>query len=140
MVTARLESGLRVAITNGRHNWFVDEPIDVGGGDQGPTPYELLVGSLAACTAITLRLYANLKGIDLESITAEYTFDRVHIADCAECESSDSGRIERIRSRIVIGGSFTAEQQKRISDIASRCPVHKSLTHGIQIFDTVVFE
>jgi uncharacterized OsmC-like protein len=139
-ITARLESGVRVAITNGRQEWFADEPAEVGGGDAGPNPYEMLAGSLAACTAITLRLYARHKGIDLQSIVAEYSYDRVHVDDCSECASTDSGMIERMRSRIVIGGTYTEEQRKRIAEIAARCPVHKTLTHGIRIFDEVIFQ
>ena len=139
-VTARLDVGVRVEISNGRHHWFADELSDVGGGDTGPNPYEMLAGSLAACTVITLRLYAGHKGIDLESVTAEYSFDRVHADDCSECVSDESGMIERMRSRITIGGTFTDEQRKRLTEIAARCPVHKSLVHGIRIFDEVLFE
>ena len=139
-VTARLGKGLRVDITNGRHEWSADEPAESGGDDTGPTPYEMLAGSLAACTALTLRLYAAHKGIALESITAEYSFDRIHADDCNECTSADKGMIERMRARITIGGDFTESERKRISEIAGRCPVHKSLAHGIRIFDEVVFE
>ena len=139
-VTARLGKGVRVVITNGRHEWMVDEPIDLGGDDLGPTPYEMLAGSLAACTAVTLRLYAAHKGIALESVTAEYSFDRVHTIDCRECDSADSGMIERMRARITIGGTFTEAERKRLTEIAARCPVHKTLTHGMRIFDEVAFE
>jgi putative redox protein len=139
-VTARLGKGVRVAISNGRHEWMSDEPVDAGGDDLGPTPYEMLAGSLAACTALTLRLYAAHKGIALESVTAEYSFDRVHAVDCEECTSADSGMIERMRARITIGGTFTEPERKRLAEIAARCPVHKTLTHGIRIFDEVIFE
>lgn len=138
-ITAILESGTRVSVSAGKHSWYADEPADLGGTDEGPTPYELLLGSLAACTTLTLRLYANHKGIDLRWIKAEYEFDRVHAKDCEECENPDSGKIERVRAQVTIGGTFDEEQRKRLEQIVGRCPVHKTLTHGMQIFDRVEF-
>ncbi len=139
-ITASIGPGTTIAITNGRHSWKADEPLQEGGTDVGPTPYELLVGSLAACTAVTLRLYANHKGIPLDYVRAEYAFDRVHAEDCDECDKEREGLIERIRSRVTIGGRFDDAQRKRLEQIVSRCPVHKTLTQGTAIFDSVTFE
>ncbi|MCP4204299.1 MAG: hypothetical protein GY769_20480 [bacterium] len=100
----------------------------------------MLVGSLAACTAITLRWYANHKRIELEGVDVALEFDRVHADDCAECDQETGGLIERIRSRVTIRGSFDEAQRARLTQIAGRCPVHKILTHGVQIFDSVSFE
>lgn len=138
-LTAFLEQGTKVAISTERHHWFSDEPLPEG-TDEGPTPYELLLGGLAACTTLTLRLYANHKGIELRWVRAEYEFDRVHLRDCEECESEDEGMIERVRAHVTIGGSFTPAQRERLTQIVGRCPVHKTLSKGMKIFDNVEFE
>ncbi len=138
-ISAYLDNGTRVAITNNRHTWYGDEPIADGGGDEGPTPYELLIGGLAACTALTLRLYARHKGINLAWVRMEYQFDRVHAQDCEQCEEEDAGLIERVQASVTLGGTFDDGERKRLEQIVGRCPVHKTLTHGIRIFDTVAF-
>ncbi len=138
-ITAFLETGTKVSVRTDRHSWFADEPTAEGGTDEGPTPYELLLGSLAACTALTVRYYARFKGIDLRWIKAEYEFDRVHARDCEECENPDSGMIERVTAYVTVGGVFDAGQQDRLQQIIGRCPVHKTLAHGVRIFDNVRF-
>ena len=71
-ITATLLSGTVVDLTNGRHTWSADEPIEVRGTDTGPNPYELLLSSLAACTCITVALYCRHKRLALDSVTASY--------------------------------------------------------------------
>lgn len=139
VVKARLGSGLRVEITSRHFTFLADEPPSVGGGDQGPSPYELLAGSLAACTATTLRLYADHKGIALDGVDIEVEFDRVHATDCLECEAAEGGLIERLRTQIRLHGSFDEAQKKRLVQVAQRCPVHKTLAKGVQIFDSISF-
>lgn len=138
-ITAELITGTRVEISNGRHSWRADEPPDAGGQDTGPTPYELLMGALAACTCITLALYARHKKIALKSVSASYDFDRIHADDCADCEDEAKGFIERIQSRIRITGDFDAAQRTRLAQVATRCPVHKTLANGLKISDDVQF-
>jgi putative redox protein len=138
-ITALLQEGTRVEISTDRHRWYADEPLDQHGSDTGPTPYELLLGSLAACTTLTLRLYARHKGIDLDWIKAEYTFDRIHADDCDECEEPGTGMIERVKSYVTIGGIFDDTQRERLDQIVRRCPVHKTLTNGMKILDHVIF-
>lgn len=138
-ITAELTSGTRVAISNGRHSWRADEPEHDGGQDTGPTPYELLIGSLAACTCITLALYARHKKIALKAVTASYEFDRIHADDCADCDDDDKGFIERIASHVRIAGDFDDAQKQRLAQVAQRCPVHKTLARGVKITDDVQF-
>jgi len=138
-VTAQLTSGTRVSLSNGRHQWLADEPPQANGTDTGPTPYELLLGALASCTCITLSLYAAHKGIVIDSMTASYDFARVHADDCKECDDDAKGFIDHISSRIRIDGTFDDAQRKRLAQIAERCPVHKTLTKGVVIADTVTF-
>jgi putative redox protein len=139
-ITATLKNGTRVEVTNYRHTWYADEPLNQHGTDTGPTPYEMLLGSLAACTVITLQHYARHKGILLDSIRADYEFDRIHAEDCDECEETEKGLIERVRTHVTIAGEFDEAQRIRLEQIVARCPVHKTLTHGMKILDHVTFE
>ncbi len=139
-VTARLGPGMKTTLTARQFTWSADEPLAGGGTDQGPTPYEIMIGGLAACTAITLRWYADRKGLGLAGVDVALHYDRVHADDCAECESETGGLIERIRSQVTIHGDFDEAQRKRLAQIVERCPVHKTLTRGVQIFDSVSFE
>ena len=88
---------------------------------------------------MTLRIYADYKGIDLTGVDVTLEFDRVHADDCLECDDSKKGRIERIQTDVKIHGSFDDAQRKRLGQVASRCPVHKTLAHGVEIFDSVSF-
>jgi putative redox protein len=137
-VTAELRENYQVDLSNGRHTWRADEPVDVGGDDTGPNPYDLLLGALASCTTITLALYAKRKGIDLRSVSAEYSYDRVHADDCEVCEDWHEGLVDRVTSRIFIDGSFDDQTRQRLQEVAVRCPVHKTLAAGM-VFDEVVF-
>ena len=139
-VVARLGRGTAVEIRARRLRWLSDEPIPAGGTDEGPTPYELLLGSLAGCIAITLRLYAIHKTIDLTAVDVGLTYDRVHADDCAECDERADGWIDRIQTRVTLEGTFTDAERKRLEQVAQRCPVHKTLEGGVQIFDSVSFQ
>ena len=138
-ITAKLTSGMAVVLSNGRHEWQADEPTDAGGTDTGPNPYELLLGSLAACTCITISGYCQHKGLALQSVSATYDFSRVHADDCKDCDMPDKGFIERITSNVHIEGDFDEAQRKRLARIAERCPVHKTLAHGVAFEDNATF-
>ena len=138
-ITAKLTSGMIVELSNGRHNWRADEPLGAGGTDTGPNPYELLLGSLAACTCITISWYCQHKKIPLESVSTSYDFSRVHADDCKDCDIPDKGFIEKITSNVHIEGDFDEAQRKRLAQIAQRCPVHKTLAHGVQFEDNASF-
>ena len=139
-VTAELREGTAVALHARQFSWRGDEPRGAGGTDTGPTPYEILLGGLAACIAVTLRLYANHKGIALAGVDVKLEFDRVHADDCVDCDERADGWIERIESEVMIRGSFDDAQRARLTQVAQRCPVHKTLANGVQIFDSVAFE
>lgn len=137
-VLATLDGGLRVDLSNGRHEWRADEPPIKNGEDTGPAPYELLLGSLAACTLITLAMYARHKGIEVSSVSARYEFDRVPAEECAGCEA-ETGKVERIQSQIRIEGNLDESQRARLRQIVQRCPVHRTLESGLHIDDAVDF-
>ena len=138
-ITASLTTGTVVHISNGRHEWTGDEPIAAGGTDTGPDPYELLLGSLAACTCVTIALYCRHKELALESVTTHYEFSRIHADDCLHCDEPNEGLIEHITSNVHIEGDFNEAQRKRLAQIAQRCPVHKTLANGVQFEDHASF-
>ena len=138
-ITAILNSGMVVKISNGRHDWAADEPLAAGGTDSGPNPYELLLGSLAACTCVTLSWYCQYKKIPFHSIVTSYEFARVHAEDCKDCDIPDKGFIEEITSNVHIEGDFDEAQQKRLAQIVGRCPVHKTLARGVKLVDNTTF-
>ena len=138
-VTAKLTTGTIVQLSNGRHEWTGDEPLAAGGTDTGPDPYELLLGSLAACTCTTIALYCKHKALSLESVTTDYEFSRVHADDCIDCDEPKKGFMEQITSNVHIEGDFNDAQRKRLAQIAQRCPVHKTLANGVQFEDHASF-
>lgn len=135
-VLVRSTAGLRHEITAGRHRLVADEPAEAGGTDSGPDPYALLLAALGACTAMTLRLYAQRKRWPLEDVTVELEHSKVHAKDCAECEA-DGGFIDRVQRRIRLRGALDAVQVARLAEIARRCPVHKTLVAGLRVADDV---
>jgi putative redox protein len=137
-ITADLSDGYVVLLGNGTHEWTADEPSDIGGTDTGPTPYELLLGALGACTVITISMYAKRKGISVDHVSARYTYDKVHADDCDLCEEDAIGWLDRVTAQIFIDGEFTDEQRVRLSEIAQRCPVHKTLEKGIHFEEEVI--
>ena len=133
-VVARNEAGkgfLTEILASG-HYLVADEPKDVGGTDIGGTPYDLLVASLGACTAMTLRMYANHKGIDLQEVKVHLTREKRHAPD-AEDPENHATQIEFIDREIEFSGKLTAEQKERLLQIADKCPVHKTLTNGLTV-------
>ncbi len=116
----------------GRHVIHTDEPLDAGGLDTGLSPYDLLCASLGACTAMTLRSYADLKGIALERVGVELTHQKIHAADCAECETRE-GKIDRIDRLITLEGDLGPQQRATLLEIADKCPVHRTLHSEVLI-------
>lgn len=110
----------------GRHVLAADEPADVGGDDTGPGPYDLLSAALGACTSMTVRMYAERKSWPLERVTVRLHHEKVHAADCADCEN-EVRKIDRIERRIRIEGALDAGQRQRLLEIADKCPVHQTL-------------
>jgi uncharacterized OsmC-like protein/alpha-beta hydrolase superfamily lysophospholipase len=119
-------------VTVGPHRFLADEPVDVGGLGSGPGPYDLLLAGLGACTAMTLRLYAERKALPLERVTVELTHDRIHAADCENCETKE-GMIDHIERAITLHGNLDDEKRRRLLEIADKCPVHRTLTSEVDI-------
>jgi len=119
-------------ILAGTHRLVADEPVTAGGLDSGPGPYDLLLAALGACTSMTLRLYAERKGLPLTRVEVKLRHGRIHAADCAECETKE-GMLDRIECAITLEGDLDASQRARLMEIADKCPVHRTLTSEIDI-------
>jgi putative redox protein len=131
-IVARNTKNYRVDVNTGTHTVVLDEPSSAGGTDAGPDPYDLLVAALGGCTSITLRMYAERKQWPLEDVTVELRHSRSHAADERECEDRPV-RLDQIDVSITLDGPLTAEQRARLLEIASRCPLHHTLTAGLRI-------
>ena len=125
-VTVISEFKFGVQVVAGHHRLTADEPVAVGGGDTGPSPYELLLASLGACTSITLRMYAGRKEWELGKITVGLRFTR------------DAEHKERIDRRMSFSKLLTTEQKARLVEIAGKTPVTRTLSQGVAIETTIV--
>ena len=136
-VVARTEiGGFTTDIQAGPHHLVADEPASVGGSNLGPSPYGLLSAALAACTTMTLKMYASLKKLDLRSVSVKVTHEKVHATDCADCES-DGGKVDTFHRELSIEGDLTDEQTQRLLEIADKCPVHKTLHGEVKVRTTL---
>jgi putative redox protein len=131
-IIARSGQNLKVEITDGRHLLVADEPTPIG-DDAGPSPYDLLLAALAACTVMTLHMYARRKGWPLASVEARLNTRKVHAADFETCEDNPNARIDLIERELVLRGELDDEQRARLIEIADKCPVHRSLTGEIVV-------
>lgn len=125
-------SGFRVDISARGHTIVADEPASLGGGDAGPTPYDLLAASLGACIAMTLRIHADRRGWPLEGVTVRLAHSRVHEKDCEDCDARKVG-VDQLARSIELAGTLTDEQLAGLLRIADRCPVGQTLTRGVRI-------
>jgi uncharacterized OsmC-like protein/pimeloyl-ACP methyl ester carboxylesterase len=123
---------LQQEIMSGPHRFLADEPVKAGGLDSGPGPYDLLLASLGACTSMTLRLYADNKKLPLQRVSVRLTHNKIHAEDCLNCETKE-GMIDRIDRNITLEGTLSADERKRLMEIADKCPVHRTLESEIEI-------
>ena len=124
-------------IRAGRHLLVADEPVAVGGEDAGPGPYDYLLAALGACTSMTMRLYAERKGISADRFSIRLSHRRIDAEDCTDCDTKD-GDIGEITRDITIAGDVTGAERARLMEIADRCPVHQTLSHEIKIRSSLV--
>lgn len=117
-------------ITAGGHRLQADEPVSAGGDNSGPSPYDLLLAGLGACTSMTLRMYADQKQWPLERVTVRLKHEKIHARDCSECETRE-GKIDRIEREIEIAGDLDDGQRARLLEIANKCPVHRTLNSEV---------
>jgi putative redox protein len=109
------------------HHWLADEPLEAGGGNQGPSPTQLLLSSLGACTAITVRMFAARKGWPLTGAEVHLEFN----PEGSPAEGTD------IRRTLTLQGNLSPEQRERLLDVANKCPLHKVLTGRIRVHSSL---
>ncbi|TDO21046.1 OsmC family protein [Pedobacter duraquae] len=125
-VTELDRSTYKTKIFSGGHMIYADEPESMGGTDEGMNPYALILASLGSCTAITIRMYADRKNIQLEAIRVDLVFNGVS----AEYTQPS------ITRNLTLIGDLTSDERVKLLNIADKCPIHKLLEHPVTIITT----
>jgi uncharacterized OsmC-like protein len=125
-------TGFKQTIEAGGVHLVADEPTELGGTNDGPTPYDYLLTALGSCTSMTVGLYARKHGFPLTDVTVRLKHERIHETDCEEC-AEHPRRIERITITLELAGALSDEQRARLREVAGRCPVHQTLTSKLDI-------
>jgi uncharacterized OsmC-like protein/alpha/beta superfamily hydrolase len=115
-----------------RHRLYADEPAAMGGTDTGPSPYDLLMAGLGACTNMTIRMYAEHKKLPLESVSVTLRHGKIHARDCESCETRE-GKVDRIDRELTITGPLDEAARQKLLEIANKCPVHRTLHSEVWI-------
>lgn len=132
------EDNFTTSLQTKNHSFLADEPVDFGGDDFGPSPYDYLSASIAACTTMTLKLYAQRKKWDLQEVYVYITHSKKH-SDELSLDIEKPGRIDHISKKLKFVGNLDESQLQRLKDIASKCPVHKTVA-GEVYFDTELLD
>lgn len=133
-----IEDNFTTTIQTKNHAFTADEPTDIGGNDFGPSPYEYLNAALAACTVMTLKMYAERKKWDLEEVFVYISHSRKHSEDL-KVKVDKPKYLDHISKKLKFVGNLDQEQKKRLKEIASRCPVHKTIASEV-VFETNIIE
>jgi uncharacterized OsmC-like protein len=140
VVTASLKNKFQTQIYMENHEIGADEPLSAGGDDTGPNPYDLMLASLAACTAMTIRWYADRKKLDISLCEVTLEYDRIHAKDCEGCDQAEPmKRIEHVKRTVEIQGRLSDEEKEKLLSIPGKCPVSRTLKNGIVIEDEVKY-
>ncbi|MCC8359222.1 bifunctional alpha/beta hydrolase/OsmC family protein [Salinimicrobium sediminilitoris] len=126
------EEGFTTQMRAGKHYFTADEPKSFGGEDFGPSPYELLSAGLAACTSMTIQMYARRKKWPLLNVETHVDHQKSHAEDCENCERN-TAKIDVFAREIVLEGNLDEQQQQKLLEIADKCPVHRTLSNKVKI-------
>ena len=136
-VTARTGTeGFRTELFANGFPLVADEPVEYGGDNSGPSPYEYLLAALGACTGMTLRMYARKKRWPLEDVVVRLSHQKVHAEDCSDCDENER-QIDSIERELEFHGELDDIQRQRLLEIAGQCPVHRTLTGAVRIETSV---
>ncbi len=130
--------GFRTELNAASHRLIADEPVGLGGTDQGPSPYGLLSAALASCTAMTLHMYAKAKKWPLQEIRVLVRHNKAHEKDCEECETNPHAMVDRLERSIRIEGDLSDDIRARLLQIADKCPLHRTLQASVRVETTLV--
>ncbi|MDZ7808171.1 MAG: OsmC family protein [Gracilimonas sp.] len=131
------EETYKTTLTAGKHELIADEPKSVKGGtDAGPDPYDYLLMGLGSCTLMTVKMYAERKGWELDDIYLELRHNKRHGEDCAECDNPKS-KLDHIEKELIVKGDLSQEQLDKLLEISKKCPVHRTLMSDITIESTL---
>lgn len=114
----------QLEVRAGQHVFLADEPASMGGDDRGPAPFDFLLTALGACTAMTLRMYAERKGLPLRQVSVRLRHEKLDI---------DGVRRDRIDRQIVLDGELSPAERQRLLEIAEKCPIHRTLSQPVLI-------
>lgn len=137
VVGETLENSFAQTIVAGGHALRADEPVSIGGGNTGPSPYDLLLSGLGACTSMTVRMYANRKKWPLERVVVRLRHNKIHAEDCDACETKE-GKIDQIERSLELTGDLDDGQRAKLLEIADKCPVHRTLENEVRVETTLV--
>jgi len=132
-----LEDNFTTSIQTKKHSFIADEPENIGGDDFGPSPYDFLSAGLAACTVMTLKLYAERKKWDLQEVFVYITYSKKH-RDDLDIDADKPTRFDHLQKKLKFIGNLDEKQKQRLKEIAAKCPVHKTLQSKIIIETEIV--
>jgi putative redox protein len=138
-LVAELDHKFQQEIFTDHHHWYADEPTKMGGQNSGPDPYEHLLAALGACTAMTIRMYANLKKLPLEHVEVSLSHERNYLEDASKTENLNS-KIEALIRKVQLIGPLSDAEKTRLLEIADRCPVHRTLHNNPHVVTTLIDE
>ncbi len=111
------------------HQAIIDEPLSYKGANLGMTPYNFLLAGLGACTSMTVKMYAERKGIQLDDVKVKLKHNKVRAEDC----ETETGKVDIIEKQLFLEGNFTDGEKARLYEVAERCPVYRTLQSEIKI-------
>ena len=132
LVASRMNAKFTQDVYTSDHRVVVDEPLSYEGENLGMTPYQHLMAGLGACTSMTVKMYAERKGIQLDGISIELSHEKVN-AEAPDKSEAPSGKIDVIQKKISIEGNMSPQQKQRLHEIAEKCPVNKTLQSEVKI-------
>ncbi len=132
-----VQDNFTTSIQTKKHSFLADEPESVGGDDFGPSPYDFLSAGLAACTVMTLKLYAERKKWDLQEVYAYITYSKKH-GDDLKSDIDKPAQLDHLMKKLKFVGNLSQEQEQKLKEIASKCPVHKTLLSNIVIETEII--
>ena len=137
VLVAELDHKFQQEVFSDHHHWYADEPTQLGGKNSGPDPYEHLLAALGACTAMTIRMYADHKKIPLEHVEVSLSHERNYLKDAGNVAEHDQ-KIESLIRKIQLFGPMNDSEKTRLMEIAERCPVHLTLHNNPQVLTTLI--